>query len=61
MFHLNPKPRPPRYVGRDTDGQAVDDTEPLEISEGEEGQTEDAEATDAGYIEAAVDGEEPTA
>ena len=24
MFHLRPKPSPPRYVGRDTIGQAVD-------------------------------------
>ncbi len=23
-FHLQPKPRPPRYVGRETPGQAVD-------------------------------------
>jgi len=24
MFHLNVKPNPPRYVGRETIGQAVD-------------------------------------
>jgi hypothetical protein len=24
MFHLKPKPSPPRYVGRETPGQAVD-------------------------------------
>ena len=24
MFHLNPKPSPPRCTGRDTPGQAVD-------------------------------------
>jgi hypothetical protein len=24
MFHFMPKPSPPRYVGRDTIGQAVD-------------------------------------
>jgi hypothetical protein len=24
MFHLNPKPRPPRWVGRDTAGHEVD-------------------------------------
>ena len=24
MFHLKPKPSPPRYVGRDTPGHAVD-------------------------------------
>src|SRR6185437_8508269 len=24
MFHFRPKPRPPRYVGRDTIGHAVD-------------------------------------
>ena len=44
---------------RSTDGgQATDDTEPLEISEGEEGQTDDPEKTDAGYIEAAAEVEE---
>ena len=46
---------------RATDGQAADETEALEINEGEEGQTDDDEATDAGYIEAAAaatDGEE---
>ena len=43
---------------RATDGQAADETEALEISEGEEGQTEDSEKTDAGYIEASADGEE---
>jgi DNA-directed RNA polymerase subunit beta len=43
---------------RTTDGQAADETEALEISEGEEGQTEDSEKTDAGYIEAKADGEE---
>ena len=45
---------------RATDGQAADETEDLEINEGEEGQTDDDEATDAGYIEAAAatDGEE---
>ncbi len=36
---------------RATDGQAADETEALEIKEGEEGQTDDDEATDAGYIE----------
>ena len=36
---------------RATDGQAADETEALEINEGEEGQTDDDEATDAGYIE----------
>src|SRR4051794_23558445 len=40
---------------RSTDGQANDETEPLEIKEGDEGQTDDDEATDAGYIEAGVD------
>ena len=40
------------------DGQAADETEALEISEGEEGQTDDPEKTDAGYIKAAADGEE---
>ena len=44
---------------RATDGQAADETEDLEIAEGEEGQTDDDAATDAGYIEAAAtDGEE---
>jgi hypothetical protein len=42
---------------RTTDGQATDESEDLEINEGEEGQTEDGEATDAGYIETSVDGE----
>ena len=36
---------------RATDGQAADETEALEINEGDEGQTDDDEATDAGYIE----------
>jgi DNA-directed RNA polymerase subunit beta len=36
---------------RATDGQAADETEALEINEGEEGQTDDDAATDAGYIE----------
>jgi DNA-directed RNA polymerase subunit beta len=40
---------------RATDGQAADESEDLEIEEGEEGQTDDDEATDAGYIEAGVD------
>ena len=39
---------------RATDGQAADESEDLEIEEGEEGQTDDDEATDAGYIEAGV-------
>ena len=44
---------------RATDGQAADESEALEINEGEEGQTSDDAATDAGYIEAAAtDGEE---
>jgi DNA-directed RNA polymerase subunit beta len=45
---------------RATDGQAADETEALEINEGEEGQTSDDAATDAGYIEASAttDGEE---
>jgi DNA-directed RNA polymerase subunit beta len=43
---------------RATDGQANDESEDLEIKEGDEGQTDDDEATDAGYIEAGVDGEE---
>ena len=46
---------------RATDGQAADESEDLEINEGEEGQTDDDEATDAGYIETAAaptDGEE---
>ena len=34
-------------------------SEDLEIEEGEEGQTDDDEATDAGYIEADVDAEAP--
>jgi DNA-directed RNA polymerase subunit beta len=36
---------------RATDGQAADESEDLEIEEGEEGQTDDDEETDAGYIE----------
>jgi DNA-directed RNA polymerase subunit beta len=37
---------------RSTDGgQAADESEDTEIDEGEEGQTDDEEATDAGYIE----------
>jgi DNA-directed RNA polymerase subunit beta len=36
---------------RATDGQANDESEDLEIEEGEEGQTDDPEATDAGYID----------
>jgi DNA-directed RNA polymerase subunit beta len=36
---------------RTTDGAANDETEALEIEEGEEGQTDDDEATDAGYID----------
>jgi DNA-directed RNA polymerase subunit beta len=37
---------------RSTDGgQANDEKEELEITEGEEGQTDDDAATDAGYIE----------
>jgi DNA-directed RNA polymerase subunit beta len=43
---------------RATDGQAADESEDTEIEEGEEGQTDDDEETDAGYIEAGVDGEE---
>jgi DNA-directed RNA polymerase subunit beta len=43
---------------RATDGQANDENESLEINEGEEGQTDDDAATDAGYIEAGADGEE---
>jgi DNA-directed RNA polymerase subunit beta len=43
---------------RATDGQATDESEELDIDEGDEGQTEDGEATDAGYIEADVDAEE---
>jgi DNA-directed RNA polymerase subunit beta len=43
---------------RSTDGQAADESEDTEIEEGEEGQTEDEAETDAGYIEAAVDGDE---
>ena len=45
---------------RATDGQAADESEDTEIEEGEEGQTEDEEETDAGYIEtpAVVDAEE---
>ena len=33
MFHLKPKPSPPRYVGRDTPGHAVDSSA-LEITPG---------------------------
>ena len=40
---------------RATDGQAADETEDTEIKEGEEGQTDDDEATDAGYIETPAD------
>jgi hypothetical protein len=44
---------------RATDGVAADETEALEVAEGEEGTTEDEEATDAGYTEpAVVDAEE---
>jgi DNA-directed RNA polymerase subunit beta len=43
---------------RTTGGQATDESEDLEINEGEEGQTDDDEATDAGYIETSVEGEE---
>jgi DNA-directed RNA polymerase subunit beta len=46
---------------RATDGgQANDETEALEIKEGEEGQTDDDAATDAGYIEASGDDEKTT-
>ena len=37
--------------------QANDETEALEIEEGEEGQTDDDEATDAGYIDPDVPAE----
>ena len=43
---------------RSTDGQAADESEEAEVEEGEAGMTEDEEETDAGYIEAAVDGDE---
>jgi DNA-directed RNA polymerase subunit beta len=43
---------------RATDGQAADESEDLEIAEGEEGQTEDDAETDAGYIEPAAEAEE---
>jgi DNA-directed RNA polymerase subunit beta len=45
---------------RATDGAAADESEDTEIEEGEEGQTENEEETDAGYIEtpAVVDAEE---
>ena len=43
---------------RATDGQAADESEDTEVEEGEEGTTEDADATDAEYIEAPVDGGE---
>jgi DNA-directed RNA polymerase subunit beta len=44
---------------RATDGQqANDETEALEIEEGEEGQTDDDAATDAGYIDPDVPLEE---
>jgi DNA-directed RNA polymerase subunit beta len=47
---------------RATDGQAADESEDTEIGEGEEGQTDDDEETDAGYIEADGEAEgEPTA
>jgi DNA-directed RNA polymerase subunit beta len=36
---------------RATDGQAADESEDTEIGEGEEGQTDDDEETDAGYLE----------
>ena len=39
-------------------GQAADESEDTEVKEGEEGTTEDADATDAEYIEAPVDGGE---
>lgn len=43
---------------RATDGQAADETEDTEVTEGEEGTTEDADATDAEYIETPVTGGE---
>ena len=43
---------------RATDGQAADESEDTEVKEGEEGTTEDADATDAEYIETTVDGGE---
>jgi DNA-directed RNA polymerase subunit beta len=42
---------------RSTDGQAADESEEAEVAEGEAGMTEDEEETDAGYIEAAADGD----
>jgi DNA-directed RNA polymerase subunit beta len=42
---------------RATDGTAADETEDTEVEEGEEGQTSDEAETDAGYIEAAADGD----
>jgi DNA-directed RNA polymerase subunit beta len=36
---------------RATDGQAADESEDTEVEEGEEGMTDDPEATDAEYIE----------
>jgi DNA-directed RNA polymerase subunit beta len=41
---------------RATDGQAADESEDTEVEEGEEGTTDDAEATDAEYIEMPADG-----
>jgi DNA-directed RNA polymerase subunit beta len=43
---------------RATDGQAADESEDTEVEEGEEGTTEDADATDAEYIEMPADGGE---
>ena len=43
---------------RATDGQAADETEEAEVEEGEAGMTEDEDETDAGYIEAAADGDQ---
>ena len=43
---------------RATDGQAADESEDTEVEEGEEGTTDDAEATDAEYIEMPADGGE---
>jgi DNA-directed RNA polymerase subunit beta len=43
---------------RATDGQAADETDEAEVSEGEEGMTEEPVATDAEYIEAPADGGE---
>jgi hypothetical protein len=40
------------------DGQAADESEDTEVEEGEEGTTDDAEATDAEYIEMPADGGE---